>query len=80
MREKFSTGSVPFGKAYLKPLIDVVEVDDTKIRVKGSRFNRRSTIGKIVSMAGLAAVEMQTLIRENISSVLQSREFDPNTL
>lgn len=43
MREKFSTGSVPFGKAYLKPLIDVVEVDDTKIRVKGSRFNRRSS-------------------------------------
>ena len=37
MREKFSTGSVPFRKAYLQSLIDVVEVDDTQIRIKGSK-------------------------------------------
>jgi hypothetical protein len=28
MRENFSTGSVPFRKAYLQSLIDVIEVDD----------------------------------------------------
>ena len=37
MREKFSTGSVPFRKAYLQSLIDVIEVDDTQIRIKGSK-------------------------------------------
>jgi site-specific DNA recombinase len=37
MREKFTAGSVPFRKAYLQSLIDVVEVDDHQIRIKGSR-------------------------------------------
>ena len=37
MREKFTTGSVPFRKAYLQSLIDVVEVDDHQIRIKGSK-------------------------------------------
>jgi site-specific DNA recombinase len=35
MREKFTVGSIPFRKAYLQSLIDVVEVDDDQIRVKG---------------------------------------------
>ena len=37
MREKFTAGSVPFRKAYLQSLIDIVEVDDNQIRVKGSK-------------------------------------------
>jgi site-specific DNA recombinase len=37
MRETFTTGSVPFRKAYLQCLIDVVEVDDHAIRIKGSK-------------------------------------------
>jgi len=37
MREHFSTGSVPFRKAYLQSLIDVIEVDDWQIRIKGSK-------------------------------------------
>jgi site-specific DNA recombinase len=37
MHEKFSTGSVPFRKAYLRSLIDVVEVDDHQIRIKGNK-------------------------------------------
>jgi DNA invertase Pin-like site-specific DNA recombinase len=37
MREKFTSGSVPFRKAYLQSLIDVVEVDDHQIRIKGSK-------------------------------------------
>jgi FtsP/CotA-like multicopper oxidase with cupredoxin domain len=35
MREKFTTGSVPFRKAYLQSLVDVIEVDDHRIRIKG---------------------------------------------
>jgi site-specific DNA recombinase len=37
MREQFSTGSVPFRKAYLQSLIDVIEIDDDQIRIKGSK-------------------------------------------
>jgi site-specific DNA recombinase len=37
MREKFTSGSVPFRKAYLQSLIDVVEVDDHRIRIRASK-------------------------------------------
>jgi site-specific DNA recombinase len=37
MRENLTTGSTPFRKAYLRSLIDVIEVDDDQIRIKGSR-------------------------------------------
>ena len=37
MRENFTAGSIPFRKAYLQSLIDVIEVDDTQIRIKGSK-------------------------------------------
>ncbi len=37
MRENFTSGLIPFRKAYLQSLIDVIEVDDTQIRIKGSK-------------------------------------------
>jgi site-specific DNA recombinase len=37
MRENFSSGSILFRKAYLQSLIDVIEIDDTQIRIKGSK-------------------------------------------
>jgi site-specific DNA recombinase len=37
MRENLSTGSVPFRKAYLQSLIASIEVDDHKVRIKGSK-------------------------------------------
>jgi hypothetical protein len=37
MREKFTTGSVPFRKAYLQSLIEVIEVDDHRIRIQGNK-------------------------------------------
>ena len=37
IREKFTTGSVPFRKAYLQSLIEFVEVDDHCIRIRGSK-------------------------------------------
>ena len=37
MHEKFSTGSVPFRKAYLQSLIDVIEVDAAQIGIKGCK-------------------------------------------
>jgi site-specific DNA recombinase len=37
MHESFSFGSVPFRKAYLRSLIDVIEVDDHQVRVRGNK-------------------------------------------
>jgi hypothetical protein len=37
VRENFSTGSVPFRKAYLQALIDDIEVDDDIVRIRGSK-------------------------------------------
>src|SRR5262249_31474430 len=37
MRENLTTGSTPFRKAYLRSMIDVIEVDDAQIRIKGSK-------------------------------------------
>jgi len=37
MQQHFTTGSVPFRKAYLQSLITAIEVDDTYIRIRGSK-------------------------------------------
>jgi site-specific DNA recombinase len=37
MQDSFSNGSIPFRKAYLRALIEVVEVDDHQIRIKGNK-------------------------------------------
>ena len=37
MRENFTSGSIPFREAYLQSLIHVIEVDDSQIRIKGSK-------------------------------------------
>jgi site-specific DNA recombinase len=37
MCENFSSGSVPFRKAYLQSFINVIEIDDHQVRIKGSK-------------------------------------------
>jgi site-specific DNA recombinase len=37
MREKLTTGEVPFQKAYLGSIVDRIEVDDTMIRIVGRK-------------------------------------------
>jgi site-specific DNA recombinase len=37
MQEHFTTGSVPFRKAYLQSLITTIEVDDQQIRIRGTK-------------------------------------------
>ncbi|MDI4655454.1 hypothetical protein [Xanthobacter autotrophicus] len=37
MRTNITEGALPFRKAYLRSLIDAVEVDDHVIRIHGSR-------------------------------------------
>ena len=44
MRENLTNGSIPFRKAYLRTLIDVIEVDDKQIRIKGSKDWNRTAV------------------------------------
>jgi site-specific DNA recombinase len=37
MREHLTTGSVPFRKAYIRSIIDIIEVDDRHIRIRGRK-------------------------------------------
>jgi site-specific DNA recombinase len=71
MREHLTTGSVPFRKAYLQSIIDVVEVDDSQIRIKGSKevlekavlASRAGTIdGSQMSTRWRARIAVGTLI------------------
>jgi site-specific DNA recombinase len=54
MREKFTTGSAPFRKAYLQSLIDGVEVHDHRIRIRGSKevLERAVIAGQTASESG----------------------------
>jgi DNA invertase Pin-like site-specific DNA recombinase len=53
LRAKFTAGSTPFRKAYLQSLIDVVEVDDKQIRIKGSKeVLERAVLAGQVAEAG----------------------------
>ena len=52
MRENFSTGSLPFRKAYLQALLNVIEVDDNQVRIKGSK--------ELLEKAVLASQQDQT--------------------
>jgi site-specific DNA recombinase len=44
MRENITTGEIPFRKAYLRWLIDAVEVDDGLIRIHGSKSTLEQAI------------------------------------
>ena len=50
MRDYFTSGSIPFRKAYLQSLIDIIEVDDDQIRIKG----RRDVLERVVLAQGHA--------------------------
>ena len=52
MREKLTTGEVPFRKAYLGSLLDRIEVDDGEVRIVGRK--------EVLEQAVLASRQDQT--------------------
>ena len=50
MRNNILTGDTPFRRAYIRSVIDQVEVDDTEIRIVG----RRSVLERLVVGGGAA--------------------------
>lgn len=60
MREKLTTGEVPFRKAYLGSLIDRVEVDDREIRIVG----RKDVLEQTVLANGAPAPGVRSFVRK----------------
>lgn len=59
MRENVTQGAIPFRRAYLRAVIDQVEVDDEEIRIHG----RRDILERLV-MSGVAAAGVPSFVRK----------------
>ncbi|WP_208249064.1 recombinase family protein [Rhizobium sp. T1470] len=59
MRENVTQGPIPFRRAYLRAVIDQVEVDDEEIRIHG----RRDVLERLV-MNGVAAAGVPSFVRK----------------
>ena len=44
MRERITTGETTFRKAYLRSIVDAIEVDDKVIRIHGSKASLEQTV------------------------------------
>lgn len=60
MRANVLDGPVPFRRAYLRALIDNVEVDDTEIRIHG----RRTVLERLVMGGGAAPAGVPSFVRK----------------
>jgi site-specific DNA recombinase len=60
MREKLTTGEVPFRKAYLNAIIDRVEVDDGEIRIVG----RKDVLERAVLAGGGPTPGVRSFVRK----------------
>src|SRR5207249_2844068 len=60
MREKLTSGEVPFRKAYLRAIVDRIEVDDGAIRIVG----RKDVLEQAVLADGGPAPGVRSFVRK----------------
>jgi site-specific DNA recombinase len=60
MRTNVLTGDTPFRRAYIRSIIDQVEVDDTEIRIIG----RKSILERLVMGGGAAPAGVPSFVRK----------------
>jgi site-specific DNA recombinase len=60
MRANVLTGDIPFRRAYLRAVIDNVEVDDTEIRIHG----RRTVLERLVMGGGASPAGVPSFVRK----------------
>jgi site-specific DNA recombinase len=59
MRESITTGDRPFRRAYIRSVVDQVELDDTEIRIKG----RRNVLERLVMGGGASPAGVPSFVR-----------------
>jgi site-specific DNA recombinase len=58
MRENITVGEIPFRKAYIQSVVDRIEVDDSVIRILGSKATVEQAIaGPATGSAGVRSFE-----------------------
>ncbi|WP_249792848.1 hypothetical protein [Bradyrhizobium sp. BRP22] len=60
MRTSIMTGETPFRRAYIRSVVDQVEVDDTEIRIVG----RRTVLERLVMGGGAAPAGVPSFVRK----------------
>jgi len=60
MRTNVLSGETPFGRPYIRAVIDQVEVDDTEIRIIG----RRTVLERLVMGGGAAPAGVPSFVRK----------------
>lgn len=60
MRSNVLTGETPFRRAYIRSLVDQVEVDDAEIRIHG----RRTVLERLVMGGGAAPAGVPSFVRK----------------
>jgi site-specific DNA recombinase len=60
MRSNVLTGETPFRRAYIRSVIDQVEVDDTEIRIIG----RKAVLERLVMGGGASPAGVPSFVRE----------------
>lgn len=60
MRDKLTTGEIPFRKAYTGSIADRIEVDDHQIRIIG----RKDVLEAVVAANGSPIPEVRSLVRK----------------
>ena len=68
MREQLTAGSIPFRKAYIRSLIDVIEVGDDRIRIKGSKDVLERAIVASQNQAGCSQMSTKWRARRDSNS------------
>ena len=58
MRERLTTGEVPFRKAYIGSIVDRIEVDDTQVRIMG----RKEVLEQAVRSSGTMPPVVHTFV------------------
>lgn len=59
MREKLTTGEVPFRKAYMASIVDCIEIDDGEIRIVG----RKDVLEQAVQANGAPVPGVRSFVR-----------------
>lgn len=60
MRENIRHGEIPFRRAYIRAVVDQVEVDDTEIRIHG----RRTVLERLVMGGGATPAGVPSFVRK----------------
>jgi hypothetical protein len=68
MRDNITTGEIPFRKAYIRSLVDRIEVDDHVVRIVGNK----ATLEQAVAHGALVEIRFAVLNRSGAPDTIRT--------